>query len=314
MIHKELQKMNQKQNCGELAEKLKKVQTLNTDFNVKAEKALSFDTSREWNEEETTLIAEAGKVSEEIERQILELEKSIGPDSISAMYICKDKDDDENDTETSETISIDFEKKLEYSVTFYKNHHIDLPDNFREIMTDIWNRNVDVIKKSIEEQGFDEILLIPGNLSVPDVHTKMSEGYTATSKSGWFDEGGSFEGVIEKTTGPRIILIHKNKAQNLEDRPELKKTLGQKAEDLIKSDQTFTLTDYIIFQRQFFEETGNHLDESGWTWTPGSTVKNPGGGFRVVIAVWRGGRLGVYADDPDDSSSRVGCRLSRCLT
>jgi hypothetical protein len=305
-----------KQNCGELVEKLKKVQTLNADFNAKAGKALSFDTSRDWNEEESALITEAGKVGEENEQLLIELEKSIGPDSISAMYICKDKNDDGSDVETSEAISItiDFEKKLEYSVTFYKNHHIEIPDNFREIMSDIWSRNIDVIKKSIEEQGFDEILLIPGDTSVADLNLKMSEGYAETYQSENFKAGGSFEGVIEKTKEPRIVLIHKNNAQKLRDRPEFQKTLGQKAEDLIKSGQTLTLTDYLIYQRQFFEETGNHLDESGWTWTPGSTVKNPGGGFRVVIAVWRGGRLGVYADDPDDSSSRVGCRLSRCLT
>ena len=302
--------MNNKQNCGELVEKLKQVQTLNIDFNLKAEKAVSFDTSREWNDEEKALIAEAVKVGEEIEKLIFELEKSIEPISVTATYAHKDW----NNVETSETITIDFEKKLEYSVTFYKNHHIEIPDNFREIMSDIWSRNIDVIKKSIEEQGFDEILLIPGDTSVADLNLKMSEGYAETYQSENFKAGGSFEGVIEKTKEPRIVLIHKNNAQKLRDRPEFQKTLGQKAEDLIKSGQTLTLTDYLIYQRQFFEETGNHLDESGWTWTPGSTVKNPGGGFRVVIAVWRGGRLGVYADDPDDSSSRVGCRLSRCLT
>jgi hypothetical protein len=299
-----------KQNCTELAEKLKKVQNLNSDFNTKAEKALSFDTSRDWNEEESALITEAGIVAEEIEQQILELEKSIGPDSISATYTSKD----ENDVETSETITIDFEKKLEYSVSFYKTHNIDLPENFTEIMIDIWTRNIDIIKKTIEEQGFDEILLIPGNLSVPDIHAKMSEGYSATTTGDLFDEGGSFEGVIEKTTGPRIILIHKNRAQNLEDRLELEKTLGDDADSLINSGQTLTLTDYLIYQRQFFEETGKHLDESDYyTYLPGSTVRNSGGGFYVVDVLWRD-RLDVVADDPDDSISFIGCRLSRCLT
>jgi hypothetical protein len=299
-----------KQNCAELAEKLKKVQNLNSDFDTKAEKALSFDTSRDWNEEESALITEAGKVGEENEQLLIELEKIIFETNVTATYVCKIN----KKKETSETITIDFEKKLEYSISFYKTHHIDLPENFREIMTDIWNRNIDIIQKSIEEQGFDEILLIPGNLSVPDVHTKMSEGYTATAKGGWFTDGGSFEGVIEKTTKPRIILIHKNNAQNLYDRPELQKILGQKVEDLIKSGQTLTLTDYLIYQRQFFEETGNRLDKSSRGWTPGSTVKNPGGGFRVVYADWGDSRLLMHAGDPDGSNSRVGCRLSRCLT
>jgi hypothetical protein len=301
--------MNNKQNCGELVEKLKQVQTLNIDFNLKAEKAVSFDTSREWNDEEKALIAEAVKVGEEIEKLIFELEKSIEPISVTATYAHKDW----NNVETSETITIDFEKKLEYSVTFYKTHHINLPENFREIMTDIWDRNIDVIQKTIEEQGFDEILLVPGGLSVPVVHAKMSEGYQTTKEWGGFTDGGSFEGVAEKTTGPRIILIHKNNAQNLEDRPELKKTIRETAGSFIQSGQTLTLTDYLIYQRQYFEETGKHLDELTYAWLPGSIVPKPGGGFRVVFADWDGAELDVRADDSGDWHSLLGCRLSRCL-
>jgi hypothetical protein len=301
-----------KENCREIVEKLKKVQTLNADFNVKAEIVLSFDTSREWNEKETALIAEAGKVSEEIEKHILELEKSIGPDSISATYTHKD----ENGVETSETITIDFEKKLEYSVTFYKTHHIDLPDNFREIMTDIWSRNIDVIQKSIEEQGFDEILLIPGDLYIPDVHAKMSKGYSTTDIKPRLHSRASFEIVIEKIKEPHIILIHKKNAQNLKDRPELKGTLDKTVNNLIKSGQTLTLTDYLIYQRQFFEETGKHLDDTGnFPWIPGSTLKGPDDGFIVVQAGANGsGGLGLNATSPATNSVGGGCRLSHCLT
>jgi hypothetical protein len=299
-----------KQNCGELMDKLKKVQNLNVDFNVKAEKVLLLDTSRDWGEEETTLIAEMGKVEEEIDRLILELDKIIFETTVTATYNRKD----ENHVEMSEIITIDFEKKLEYSVNFYRNHNIDLPENFRDIMTDIWNRNIDVFQKTIEEQGFDEILLIPGNVSVPDVHNKMSKGYFATSKGVWFDEGGSFEGVIEKTTKPRIILIHKIIAHNLYDRPGLEKTLEKNADSFINSGQTLTLIDYLIYQRQYFEETGKHLDESSRAWIPGSTVKNLGGGFGVVDVGWDGDRLYVDADDPSGSVLGFGCRLSRCLT
>ncbi len=228
---------------------------------------------------------------------------------ISAEYKTKD----EKGKEKVENIEIDFEKKLEYSMLFYKENGIKVPVNFAEIMIDIWERNMDEMQKSIEKGGFDEAILVPGGLSISDVHTKMSTGYAETYKGSYFTDGGSFEGVTEKTTGPRIILIHKNNAQNLRDRPELKKTLGMKAGDLIKSGEKLSLIDYLIFQKQYLESTKKHLDEDGWTWLSGSTVKNPAGGVRVVLASWLGVGLYVDADDPGDPNPPFGCRLSRCF-
>ena len=306
--------MIQKQNCGELAEKLKKVQTLNTDFNLKAGKAVSLDTSREWSEEEKALLAEAVKVGEEIEKLILELDTITFETTVTVTYVCKIN----KKKETSETITIDFEKKLEYSVTFYKNRHIDLPDNFREVMTDIWNRNVDIIKKTIEEQGFDEVILTPGNLSVPDVHAKMSEGYFATLEGVQFKKSGAFESVVEITNKPRIVLIHKNNARDVSQRLELNKTRNIKASDFIESGQNLTLTDYLIFQRQYFEENNKHLDYPNCVWLPGSVVKNSDANveFRMVYARWVVdnidiGRLNVGSEEFNQSYPHVGCRLSQ---
>ncbi len=57
-----------------------------------------------------------------------------------------------------------------------------------------------------------------------------------------------------------------NSAQNLQDDPSLKKTLGEELKYLtnISSDDKgypLTLEEYIIFQKKYFEETGKHLDE-----------------------------------------------------
>jgi len=143
----------------------------------------------------------------------------------------------------------------------------------------------------------------------------MTDGYVKTYEGDDFNkEGGSFKGVIEKTDKTRIVLLHSKNAQNLADRPELAETKGKTAEVFIKVGEKLTLTDYLIFQKQFFEATGKHLDEEGYTWLPGSTVKKDSGGIRVVRAdcdSHGGGRLSVDADDADRLSSHMGCRLSR---
>ena len=218
---------------------------------------------------------------------------------------------DEDGKEGREIINIDFESKLLYSLEFFNKHKIKLPENFREQMKDVWTRNYEQIKKEIESKGFDEILLIPAGLDTADIHTKMSDGYSDTYKGGNFESGGSFGGVVEDKQA-KIVLIHKNNAQNLKDHPELnKEKIGKKAEEYQKLGEGLSLTSYLIFQRQYFEVTGKHLDADGWTWLPGSTVPNPGGVSRVVLAFWSSGRLLVDADAPGNSYPSIGCRLSR---
>jgi MoxR-like ATPase len=254
-----------------------------------------------------------GKTEEEIKvmKTVLRKKrKEILGESSDSVISAEYKRKDEKGKVVKENIEIDFQEKLDSAVDFYKKHGIKLPADFTEQIQDIWQRNVDSMKEAIEKQGFDEVLFVPSGLAVPDLHTKMSAGYIKTYQGSNFESNGSFSGVKEKTTESRIILIHKNNAQNLANRPELKETLGKTAESFVKSGEAFTLTDYLIYQKKYFEETGKHLDVDGWTWLPGSRV-----GSLVVCADWRPGvgRLGVSADAPGDSYPIVGCRPSRCF-
>lgn len=232
---------------------------------------------------------------------------------ISAIYTHAD----ETGKEIKETINLDFEAKLAYSLDFYKKHSLPIPDDFSDLMRDIWLRNTEAMEKSISEKGFDNILLIPPDLSLPDLHQRMSKDYNETWQSDNFKSGGSFAGVKEKTKEPRLVLIHQKNAQHIKDHPELKSTLNQTAESLITQGESLTLTDYLILQRQFFETTGEHLDTKApdglyyWTWLPGSKS-----GSRVVSASWVPGvgQLFVYANDPGDSRPLLGCRLSRSFS
>ena len=209
-----------------------------------------------------------------------------------------------------ETIELDIEKSLESFVAFYEKHNIDLPSDFGEKIRDIWARNNAEMQESAEKQGFDEILLIPEGLSLPELHEKMAEGYEKTYEGGNFEEGGSFAGVKEAENETRIVLLHKNRAQNLKDRPELEATLGKTGEFFAKHEEPLTLTDYLIYQRKYFEETNQHLDTVGWIWLPGSKS-----GGRFVAAHWHPGsrKLYVYANGAGHSNDTLGCRLSRCF-
>jgi len=204
-----------------------------------------------------------------------------------------------------ENITFSLEEKFEECIAVYKKTKLDLPPDFEDQMKEIWENNIDEIQKSIEEKGFDEILFVPGNTPLEDLNAKMTNIYNETYQDSDFEEGGSFTGAKSQNVDkPRIVLTHKS--QNLKDRPELEKTLNTKGKD-VDLKNTLTLEDYLIFQRKYFEETGNHLDEDGWTWL--ATYS----GARLVDADWDpgGGQVDVYADGLDNQSEALGARPSR---
>jgi len=208
-----------------------------------------------------------------------------------------------------ETITFDLEVKLQDFVSFYQKTNVDLPPNFEDTIHDIWERNQTEIEQAIEQNGFDEILIIP---ATPDYgylseKMKMEKGYYD-----WIKANANVQTLkdISLTSQnkykPRLVFAHK--AQNLEDRPELKKTLNIKGQD-VKLDQTLTLEDYLVFQRKYFEETDKHLDEEGWTWLATKA------GARLVNASWDPdtGGLGVDAAALDYQAGLLGVRPSRCF-
>jgi len=204
-------------------------------------------------------------------------------------------------------ISLDIEQKAQEFLVFYKKTGVDVPPDFAETVQDIWERNSTEIQEAIEQNGFDEILIMPGGISLPDLADKMKikNGYYEYDN---FKDGGSFAGA--KGSGvdkPRIVLVHKT--QNLKDRPELSKTLNIKGQD-VKLDQTLTLEDYLVFQKKYFEETGKHLDEDGWTWLATES------GARLVDSGWNpgDGKLYVAAHDLDSRYTNLGARPSRSFS
>ena len=205
-----------------------------------------------------------------------------------------------------ENITFSIEEKLEEYIAFYKKTKLNLPPNFEDNIKEIWENNIDEIQKVIQENGFNEMLLLPVNIPLTELNTKMTEGYNTTWESDNFKkDGGSFMGAKSPNVDKmRIVLVHNT--QNLKDRPELKNTLNMKGKAL-NLDEILTLEDYLVFQRKYFKETGKHLDEVGATWL---STKS---GARLVYAYWIPGDSRVYvcAGDLGSQSESLGARPSR---
>jgi hypothetical protein len=220
-----------------------------------------------------------------------------------------------------DSIELSLEKNLERFTNFYTQHNIDIPPDFNQTITEIWNKNADKIKQAIEEEGFDDVLLIPP-YETTDINEKTTSEYAETF------EGRNISEITDtKPNQPRIVLIHRKNAENLE-RPELAKTKDKSIYDLcnatteqereninnlIQNKQPLpidglTLGEYLIADRLHFKETGNHLDNTNsWTWLPASYS-----GSRVVSS--GGSQVVVDADDPGDSLSLLGARSSRTFS
>jgi hypothetical protein len=208
-----------------------------------------------------------------------------------------------------ETITLDFEAKLQEFISFYQKTNIDLPADFEDTVRDIFNNNEEKITEAIEQNGFDELLIIPPTTNIGDLSEKMKmeNGYYDYIKSSSTVQ--TLDGiplVSQSADKPRLVLVHKT--QNLKDRPELKQTLNIKGRD-VKLDQVLTLEDYIVFQKKYFEETGKHLDEDGWTWLATKS------GARLVSSARNPGdhKLYVNARDLENQSDTLGVRPSRCF-
>ena len=208
-----------------------------------------------------------------------------------------------------ETITLNLEVRLQEFLAFYQTTNIELPPNFEDAIREIWNNNQAEIEQAIEQNGFDELLIIPPTPDLGELSNrmKMDNGYyDAIKSSSTVPTLKDIPLQSEHTAQPRIILVHK--AQNLKDRPELKATLNTKGKD-VKQDQALTLEEYIIFQRKYFQETGKHLDEVGWTWLATKA------GTLLIYSNWRPGRRGLYvvAYGLGLQGGDLGVRPTRCF-
>lgn len=225
-----------------------------------------------------------------------------------------------NVPENIENTDINIEQSIEKHIEFYTRYSIPIPPNFREQIIDIWNRNYTEMVREVKEKGFDELLIMPANLTMtPELDEKMTAGYLKKDgKPGdptkWDIDMDKIKPAIpDRLTKNRILLVHKKDSQDIYNNPTapqiLQETLN-KPYTAFKPEEGLTIEEYFVFQRMYFEETGKHLDDTGWTWLRCSTNED---GSRVIRASWDLGSVGLYvvANVSSRSDGYLGCRLAR---
>jgi hypothetical protein len=316
----------QKPTCQQLRLKLAEIKTLKQEFDL--------ELGRMGRETDKKQIR---KFREELKDRIENFKDFLTPEEIIATFI-----NPENNQ--SKEIKFNFQKQVKTWLDFYLKHSLPIP-NYRELRS-IWRKNHKEIKKEMETYGYDKILIIPENLpATEELHTQMSQGYAATYQGDNFKNAGSFAGAKHtETQKTRIILCHndQNTYQNPQANFFAKQTLGknilqlsglteaqlntkiQNQENIPVDFETqinnqkiqiqaegLSLNEYLILQRQYFQENQKHLDEKGWTW-----VLKTSSASRVADAHWSPGvsQLYVDADDLGCSIGGLGCRLSRSFS
>jgi len=188
----------------------------------------------------------------------------------------------------AETITMDFEAKLQDFLSFYQKTGVDLPLDFEDTAREIWDKNQIEIEQAIKENGFDDMLIIPGNIPLADLaeKMKMESGYYLGDN---FKNGGNFAGVVSPNTDKsRIILFHKKTLPEVQTETGLDVHLNITAGDALKlfeknPDEHMTLVDFIIMERKVFEESGTHI--SDYKKQSGQWL-NTRAGARLVYSYW----------------------------
>ncbi len=207
-----------------------------------------------------------------------------------------------------EDITLDLEATLKDFESFYNTHGIPVPPDFAPKIREIFTTNQTAIENEIKTKGFNKMLVVPGNLSLPDIAKKleMENGYYLWDD---FKNAGGFARAIETThtENHRLILVHD--AKELTNRPELASTLNITGIDAENHDP-LSLTDYLVFANHHYTKTGEHLDTTKYTWT--ST--QAGSGFVRVAWYPGGGQLGVDVGVPGGARGSLGVRPSAVFT
>ena len=149
-----------------------------------------------------------------------------------------------------------------------------------------------------------------------ELHRLMSEGYKdKTYYSGNYNDDGGIGASVDSRKGLRIVMARK--AKEMTDDEQLNETMDKSIKDLEAEGGIFekygvggmTEAEYLIFQRIYFEETNNHLDETRWTWLAASRRPRSG---RVPFGDWSpaSGRLHFDSGGPDHQDDVQGCRLA----
>ncbi|MFH0779664.1 MAG: hypothetical protein V1928_02275 [Parcubacteria group bacterium] len=241
------------------------------------------------------------------------------------------------------SVLFDFDELLSESRKFHADHKVDwvrFPDK-----VGVDQKTADAIKRLYDETGWKFARIFPDALvgrpkvkngrliqpaaHYPEFHRLMSAGYNGTWQSDNYKEDGGFGGSNDERRGLRLVIT--GESQELSGDPLYKQTIGLSADQLTAKDNMLAQwknkkkialgglseSEYLYFQRVFFEETGKHWDVNYWTWLFGSrrsasacaTAGKPVSG-RVSFGFWFASHLEFYSSGQDYHCGNLGCRLA----
>jgi hypothetical protein len=248
----------------------------------------------------------AQKLKKEIEQKLSNLKRELLPKKFVAIFV-------NPETKTEEKKEIDAEKAIAEQSEFYEKHNIK---NFDE--NEVWRifkKHKKEIQKEMETYGYDNITIIPAKLpTTEELNQKMTGDYAKTWKSESFDGKEGLNMIVHaESQKTKIILTHSDQYiyENDEANPFLKETL-EKSFNRLNTEKIhgLSLNEYLIIQRQYYENKKTYLDKIGWTWLPQSCSPYSNS---VVIARWDDirKRLVIRSNDWDESDKDLGCRLCK---
>ena len=233
----------------------------------------------------------------------------------------------DKDSKQEKQIEINIEQQLEYWTNFYKENKVDwitLPDSIQ-----LQEQQITEMKRLIKEYGFDKLLIIPENIvgqaQVKDkklikkaenyskLHELMTKEYNESSQGDNFKQDESFDGISDNSTKLRLILT--KDIQELYDDKLFKDTLG-KSPDKLKEQfidklnlQSLSVSEYLIYQREYFSRNKKHLDEEKAVWLLNSKMPT---WSPVPYSRWNTdySRLHFYSGEASGSAGHGGSRLS----
>jgi hypothetical protein len=216
-------------------------------------------------------------------------------------------------------IKFELQEQLKYWKDFYKDENvnwINLPDNIK--ITEAQQKEME---RLITKLGFDEMIIIPENLSAtPDnreeLNTLMAD---ETNQNEHFKANGGFAGFENKSNKLTIILT--KDVLELDHDQFFRETLGLTRDELEAPGGILAklgvgglgIDAYEVLRKKIYKKTGNKLDERGATWLPGSETTSgcvpyaksyPGDGDKLSFAAPGPDRLDRW------KLTSLGCRMA----
>ena len=249
----------------------------------------------------------------EINSLILELEALIEKESPKVIRA---------KTPEGREIIFDMKEIREHWATFYQNHNLpEMAESLPEIIN-LTPEQIARIERLAEQEGFNHFLLLPQN---PDQYLPKIKQETSKPLEGlpeqYIKDGIYLLGIVRPSFPDQIktqnrpekkaYLVFQKASREVDKKTKNKsaKTLCQELKE--KDLHGLTLTEYLLFQRDYTAQNKTHPDQSSWAWLLDSELASG----EVLVAHWYSGdrQVRIVSRTPDSPDPFLGCRSSAIL-